>query len=816
MGIRTTAPLLASILVVCLGMAGTSPKSIRAVRAEKVPVLDGKLDDPQWQTAPPVFDFTQSDPVEGKAPTETTSVRILYDDRALYVGVMCYDSNPSGIARQLSRRDRATEADRFTVMIDSYFDRQSAFVFAANVSGVQSDGILTQDGLVFDNGWDAVWSVRTRIRRDGWSAEFEIPFNALRFSERRDRTQRWGINFRRYISRKMETDEWVMVPRSEVLQISHWGYVDGISNIMPPLNLVLSPYVSGTTTFETETADRPRSHDFKALAGLDVKFGLSRNFTLDATINPDFGQVEVDQAVLNLTVFETLYPEKRPFFLEGAQFFTFGSSVDKTPLPLFFSRRIGKRPTGSSSVLVPAGSVLEENPLVTAIMGAAKVSGRSRSGFSLGVLTAATDREDAIVRDTSGVSSSQRTEPAGSYNVVRLKQDFADGSWIGGLGTLVGRRTMVPAFSGGIDWNLRLGEGTHSVDGYFAGARSTASSTNPYGAAGRILFSRISAEHWFYIGSYDFYTRYFNCNDIGFFARPHDHGGYAELLYRENSARGIFRRYGMSLLPEMRWNWDGIRTLAQIEVSASGDFTNFWHATLTYDMKLPAYDDAERGISGIYKRPQAHAVQLQVGSDERKPVSGTFTTQYEMDVRSKRGLASSLNVTVRPSSWVELAPSVFFQRIRREEAGIFANGAILSIPARGTSYSVFADRDVDELDTGLRGIVTFTRTISLQFFSQVLLARGHYRNYRRLVGSTSFVAGIDQSPSYDFNEVTLNANLLLRWEYLPGSTVYLVWTQGRTNDVRDYRTGFSQRFSDAFRLPHEDVLALKLTYCFPF
>ena len=339
------------VLVALRAEGGT--KEITAVRVERGPVLDGVLSEDLWKQADAVLDFTQFDPVEGALPSELTSVRILYTDHALYVGVICYDARPQGIVRQLTRRDRSTEADRFTVMIDSFRDRQSAFVFSTNVSGIQSDGILSQAGMVYDDTWDAIWQVQTRVYRDGWSAEFEIPFHELRFAPQQEGEHGWGVNFRRYISRKHEISEWVMVPRSEQLQIPFWGTLRGVQGIQPPIHLTLVPYVSGSAEVLQQVDGG--SPQWGGQAGIDLKYGLANNFTLDATVNPDFGQVEVDRAVLNLTVFETLFPEKRPFFVEGAQFFTFGASLDNSPLPLFFSRRIGKQPSGASALEPPPG-----------------------------------------------------------------------------------------------------------------------------------------------------------------------------------------------------------------------------------------------------------------------------------------------------------------------------------------------------------------------------------------------------------------------------------------------------------------------------
>jgi len=800
--------LLAYSLLLTAAFGGTSPKVINAVRVEGPLQLDGLLHDWQWQAATPVQDFTQFYPNEGDVPTESTLVRILFDDKAIYVGVICYDSDPRGIVSQLTRRDRASEADRFTVQIDSYHDHQTAFVFSANVAGVQSDGFLSQDGNVYDLSYDAVWRVTTARHREGWSAEFEIPYNAIRFSPQDDKNYEWGINFRRYISRKRETDEWVLVPSTERLLISKWGHVEGIRAIIPPLNLSLIPYASGTATFETESPARPYKSDRAAGAGLDLKYGLSRNFTLDAAFNPDFGQVEVDQSILNLTVFETYYPEKRPFFIEGAQLFEFGNAVDNSPLTLFYSRRLGQRPCGSFFVSPPAGGTIEDNPLTTTILGAAKVTGHSESGFSLGLLTTATDEENAVVKDSVGMESKIRTEPRGSYNVVRMKQELGDNSWFGGIATLAVRENTLPAFSGGFDWNLRFDEGEYTLDGYVAGVHSSSTRNNPDGSAGRMLFSKIAAEHWYYTLSYNFFSTNFNSNDIGFFNQPRYHGAYVQFLYRENKAEGWFRRYSFSLVPEARWNWNTVRTAAFVDSKFTADWTNFWRSTLRSVVSGHAYDDEERGILGLYLRPVNYWLRAEVMTDERKPVQVSLTTDYKFDEKNKTSFSTLLGVTIRPASNIEVTPLFYFEKTRDEEAGVLQSGRIVSQNGK----SLFGDRDVDEIDLALRGIVTFTRTLSLQFYSQILLARGRYDNYRLLAGSEQLQSTIPPRPNYDFNQIDFKTNVLLRWEYLPGSTIYVVWTQGRFDDSGDYATDFGPRFRETFKLPHDDAFLLKVSY----
>jgi hypothetical protein len=814
---RNRLGILLAALVVAMPRPASAiddvpPKVIRAVPTLTPPVIDGRLSDSCWQQAPPASDFVQFDPVEGAPPTERTFVRLLYDDDALYVGVLCADAKPALIVRQLSRRDRPTEADRFSLMIDSYDDRQTAFVFVANVSGVQGDGILSQSGSVYDNTWDAVWTVRTRIVPEGWIAEFAIPWNALRFAEG---SYEWGINFRRYISRKKELVEWVMVPRSERFPIPLWGKVGGIRDITPPVHLDVAPYVSVAHTSTTGEFGQGVPSGTEVQAGVDVKYGLSRNFTLDATINPDFGQVEVDQAVLNLTVFETRFPEKRPFFLEAAQMFTFGSSASNLPLTLFFSRRIGRRPGGSDTVVPgPSGTVLE-NPQVTTILGAAKVTGRTIDGLSVAALSALTAEEHARI-GYSGGDTTILTEPAAGYHVVRVKQEWEGGSWLGGMATLAARRGTSPVWSGGLDWNARVDNGRSTIDGYFAGTHAPAAAAAQDGMAGRLLFSRISAEHWFPTVSYDFFTPRFAPNDLGFFAQPHDHGGFAQLLYRENRAGGMFLRYSVAVNPELRWNWDNFLTTAVVRGEFAGEFRNFWRGEFIYARSFSAFDDEERGIIGLYRRPGAQQMTMRLLSDDRHAVYASLLGGMEWDDLQKRSLFAGADLTLRPTSWMELNPAAVYQNTRGEEAWVYPYGNIVDVTVSPDPFSVFGDRNVELLDLSLRGIVTFSRTLSVQFYTQVLYARGRYSGFRRLTSPEELLPYAYESfagfINPDFNTITLNANVLLRWEYLPGSTLYLVWTQLRDGDTGIYGSEFGQRLGDVWSMPREDAVLLKAVY----
>jgi hypothetical protein len=737
----------------------------------------------------------------------------LYDDKALYVGVHCYDTDPSAITQQMTRRDRSVQSDRFSVIIDSYHDHSTAFLFSGSVSGVISDGILSQDGLVYDVQWDAVWEFNAQITNDGWTAEYKIPFSALRFTEQ-DSEYVWGINFRRYIARKNETDEWVMVPRNEttlgsISSVSKMGHLAGLRNIHPSLHLELMPYVVSKESFLSQPDPFPLQKKFSATGGLDIKYGVANNFTLDVALNPDFGQVEVDQAVLNLTVFETYYPEKRPLFLEGAQIFSFGNTFDNQQLRLFYSRRIGKRP--SSPVNFPdSGFTFVESPQTTHILGAGKFSGKTDNGLTIGLLTAVTDNEEGIEENLGGVRHNVLFEPRSSYNVLRVKQDILENSSIGIMTSAAFHDHDSPAINGGIDWNLRFNEGTYGVDGYLAGSQlHSPLGDRLSGGTGKLGIGKLEDDHWIIFSSYDFVTRNFSINDLGFFNKPLDHGGYATLTYKENYAADPIRRYQVTVQSDYRWNWDGAKTVGQFEIEPYIEFRNFWALTLDYIHDLPAHDDANKGIIGLYRRAEGNRFSSTLQSDIRQPVVVSLQTGYQTSVKNLSSFYATAGFTLRPSSWMEFAPSITFLRTRNEETWV--------IPSyTNDGANLFGNRDIDEYDFSLRGTLTFTRSVSLQFFTQVFLAKGRYTDFKKLAGAENLsVYDYVNSPSYsnpDFNEKILNANLVFRWEYLPGSTFFLVWTQERYGNNGLYNRAFSDNFSDAFRLPMDNVILAKISY----
>jgi hypothetical protein len=400
---------------------GRVPRSITAVRTDAAPRIDGRLDDEIWSRIPPESGFRRDVPGDGKPATQRTEVRIAYDDDAIYLGVRLHDDRPDLVSRRLNRRDSFGQFnDVFFVLIDSYHDHRTQFVFGVTPAGERRDGVASGDGLAqFDVGWDPVWEARTSIDSLGWVAEFRLPFSQLRFSPAE--RQVWGIQFRRDIIRSGEAVDWEWSPRTEPGAVSKYGHLLGLDGIRSPRRLELLPYASSQARL---TQGLPAGHPFddgsvtSAEGGLDLKYGLTSDLTLSASINPDFGQVEADPSVVNLTAFETFFEERRPLFVEGSDIFAFGAAQSATRF--FYSRRIGRAPTQSALGTAP----FVDEPITSSILGAVKLSGRTGSGWSIGALNAVTGREFARVTDVpAGQVRTVGVEPLSNYSVLRLRKD---------------------------------------------------------------------------------------------------------------------------------------------------------------------------------------------------------------------------------------------------------------------------------------------------------------------------------------------------------------------------------------------------------
>ncbi len=820
--------------------------TIEALRASAAPVVDGVLSEAIWQR-PGARHFTQRDPAEGVTPTHPTEVWVSYDDAALYVAARMYDSAPDSIVSRIGRRDADLAADMIYVGIDSYHDRRTGFYFGVYASGAVFDGTLFNDDWD-DNSWDGVWDAATQVDSQGWTAELRIPYSQLRFSDGDEHTM--GINFIRHIDRSKERDDFVFIPKKESGFASRFADLVGIRDIHPPSRVEILPYIVSGSRFTNQfDAGDPfhSSTSFTGNVGADVKVGLGSNLTLNATINPDFGQVEVDPAVVNLSAFETFYDEKRPFFIEGSNALGFGYGGANNNWgfnwgnpSFFYSRRIGRSPRGDVQ-----HEGFADVPDGTTILGAAKLTGKLGDDITFGSMHALTQREYARVDDGAGNRYEDIVEPLAFYNVVRAQREFNQGRQaIGFIGTAVGRDMNAPylasefnssSYAGGVDgWTNLDSSGTYVVTGWFAGSRvqgdrsritslqnsslhyyqrpdvgylgvdTTATSLSGYG--GRVAVNKQK-------GNFRLNTALglispgFDSNDMGFMFRTDVINGHVVLGYEWYEPDGVFRSKWFNVATFRSYNYGGDKTGEGYFLFSGARLMNYWGLNFQVQYNPGVLDTRATRGGPIMKGTNGYSGFVYVGTDSRSDVV------YELGLSSGRTESGGYRVTVDPSISFKPSPSInvsFSPEINRDitMAQWVTNVDDPSATATYGIRPVFAKIDQREYSASIRLDWTFTPRLSLQLYMQPLISVGSYSEFKELKapgtytfnrygednGSTiaQTADGYEVDPdgtgahaftvgNPDFNFKSLRGNAVLRWEYLPGSTLYFVWTQNRTS-----------------------------------
>ncbi|HCA78909.1 MAG TPA: hypothetical protein DEP53_04165 [Bacteroidetes bacterium] len=795
------------VLVAAASIAGSNPGKVVAVRTPVAPRIDGVLNEPEWKLATPAADFHQRDPEEGKPASMPTEIFVLYDNEALYFGCVMHDGDPSKIVARLARRDDEVVADDISVRLDTYHDHQTAFEFTVNAAGSKTDIIIYNDGAEEDASWDVVWDVKTRISDQGWVAEVRIPFKVLRFTP--GESLDWGFQAIRKIARLNEYQMWVLVKKSESGAVSKFGHLVGLEKIPAPTNIEIIPYVVGEGRFVPKSLSYPDGREFGKNAGFDLKYRPSGALTIDATINPDFGQVEADPAVLNLTTYETFYPENRPFFIEGSQiirFTTFGGDFGPG---LFYSRRIGR----ALNVEAPDGGYVLNRPRFATILGAAKISGKTESGLSIGVLEAVTRKETATMVDDRGNRSDVTVEPLANYSLVRLRQDLLENSNVGMIVTSVNRDGRLPAMTAGVDWALKFLESMYKVDGFLAGSRTT----NPLdqrvdGTAGKFNFSKDGGPHWRGSFSFDFTSKKYNINDIGYFRRPNDYGWVGELVYRDDEVTAAKRFWEIGSRYHLRRNFDGAELFSMVSLGADITFPNYWILEVESNIDRGKYDDRETRGNGLYRKPGTEDLSVRIESDSRDLVVAELGGSVGRDQRAGRFYQLDAELEVKPATNISFRLELE-RSIRSKEFAWAGNYTEIPIdaPIVPRTVTMFAERSSEEWNLTTRGSYIFTTDLTLQLYFQLFLAKGKFENYQRLQSEDRFTP-MDGYSRPDFNELAFNSNVVLRWEYLPGSTLYLVWSHARVGENGTYLTPFGDNFRNTFALPADNVFLLKVSY----
>ena len=820
--------------------------------------LDGRLDEPVWTAAPPITEFRQEDPDEGALGTERTEFRLAYDDNAMYVGAILHDSHP--VTTRLARRDAGRDDfDRISISLDSYHDHETAYQFTVNPSGAIRDAVSSSGGGVGgggaagggDSSWDPVWEVATQVTESGWSVEMRIPFSQLRFSPGGE--QVWGIEIKRNIHRNQERVAFPFTPTLERRGASRFAHLDGIEGIEPGRRLELLPYLAGRAEYlqllqpqGIDFANPFRSgSDHFAEVGLDLKYRLTSNVTLDATVNPDFGQVELDPSVINLTAFETLYQERRPFFVEGGDIFRFGEggpggSTGRAP-QLFYSRRIGRSPSGS----IPSEAVFSDAASATTILGAAKITGRVGDGWSLGILEAVTSQETADYRNADNVANGAVIEPAANYLVGRIRRQIRGGETRFGLvGTAVNRNLAgtgmeslahAAAYAGGVDfaheWSSRMYRISSTFTASYVEGDATAitrtqrSSTRYYqrpdadrldpsatSLAGYYGMIDVAKQAGAFVGKLSLAAASpgYEVNDLGFQSASDRAIMDTHLQYNHPDPGRIFRAWEVRGGPDAVWNYQGDRVWAAMNGNFVWQFLNYWGGGMRISYNPPHDDDRLTRGGPIARTPGRLSVNPNFSSDGRRDTVGRLNYRWTKDDSGGWSTDVGLDLTANPSQSlsIQIGPNLS----RRYEFAQYVTSVDdpLAVTTYGRRY-VFGGLDQTTASIRARVNVTFTPTLSLQLYAEPFIYAGEYRRlkelerprtfefleYGRDVGTVSAKPGgsllIDpdgygpaepfEASDRDSSYRSLLGNAVLRWEWRQGSTLYLVWQQSRINSV---------------------------------
>ncbi|MEX1186512.1 MAG: DUF5916 domain-containing protein [Gemmatimonadaceae bacterium] len=841
--------------------------------------VDGKLIEPAWDAAPAYTDFRQTDPFEGQPVSERTELRILYDRDAIYLGLRMFDSEPGGIRSRLARRDEPIfGADLVEIYMDTYLDRLTGFVFRITPAGAVRDAAWLapgSGGWGQDNSWDAVWESATTIDSAGWTAELRIPFSQLRYNVGPADTT-WGIQVRRDIARRGEIAVLAFTPKRLPGGPQAWGDLTGLRGLPRTRNLELMPYVTARAEYLHVAPGDPfrGSSEYRTNFGADLKYSLTSSMRLSATVNPDFGQVEVDPARVNLSANELFFEEKRPFFIEGSDIFQFGRirTNNSFSFPTFFhSRRIGREPQRRLT-----GHDYVDSPDEATIAGAAKVTGKTSRGLSVGVLDAVTTRERARFADASGARGTAPVEPMTNFLVGRVQQNFREGNTtVGTLLTAVNRDLDDPALAellrrdsylAGLDFTHSWKQREWSLDGavarssvfgapvaiartqlspvhYFQRPDLESDRFDPgrrslHGTGAQVAVAKNSGKHWIGSATYQGVSPGFEANDVGFHSLTAYHAASSVIAYKEDAPGRILRNYFLATFNGYNSNSDGDKTQHYYGFVTEGRFLNFWEFSLKGILARQAYDDRLTRGGPIMLQPAARRLELNLKTDERRIYAIRAKYSHFSDDAGSRGGEYELEFNIRPTSALRLSFSPQFERERRATQYITQADDAAATSTYGRRY-VFGELLYHELSLETRVDWTFSPKLSLQMFLQPLVATGAYSNFRGLSrprtrdfdrfsesdgtlvrtsdgGYAAFPApgSVIAFGDPDFHERAVLGNAVVRWEYRPGSALFFVWQQRRFTEgpAGDFELG--RDVSGLFRAAPENVFAIKATYWF--
>jgi len=851
--VRAGAVAIVGMLMAAAGVAQAAPPgrtggAVPPLRVEATEVaagtairLDGASSRAAFERATPITGFRQRDPKEGATPTFQTEVRVMYDPAFLYVEVRAFDKEPGKLVGIRTRRDSSSPSDWIRVVIDSYHDRRTAYEFAVNPAGVKQDQYWFADANT-DRSWDAVWDVQVSRDANGWNALFRIPFSQLRFEPGKSDT--FGFAVVREVGRLNETSSWPLIAKSRPGYVSQFGELGGLKLASAAKRLEVIPYGVGQLRTQAVDAGNPfeKSPAPSGIAGADLKYALTPGLTITSTINPDFGQVEADPAVVNLTAFETFYQERRPFFVEGSGNLTFDLDCnDGRCTGLFYSRRIGRAPHGSPST--PDGGYLAM-PGNTTIIGASKLTGRA-GAFAIGALDAVTSGEHAQLA-LSGRQWTQSVEPLTNYMVVQAKREFSNQSSLNFMVTNTSRKLnqdvgFLPssAFTGGVNWDWRLKDPRYSITGYWAASSVRGSAgaideiqtsavhnfqrpdadhfdydptrTSLNGQAGSIGFQKIGGSKVRFSFNGSFKTPGFDVNDVGYERRADEISQSGWVQFRWDTPTKLYRNIRLNLNQWLGWNFSGDNSNKGVNVNAHIVLQSNWGAGGGVNLNSAGIDDRSTRGGPALRSKKGGSAWYYIQTDSRKALGGAWRGFFFRDEKGASDYGFDPEISYRPTSFLTVSGGVHFEKMNEDTQWVdnVATDA-------GTRY-VFGRLRQTTLGVTTRVNYTITPNLSVQIYAQPFVSAGAYGDYKALVNprAARFAAQfqpIAYAGNPDFNYRSFRTTNVLRWEYKPGSTLYIVWQQGREGSVDVGRFNVRRDFGDMFGLPATNVFLVKWSY----
>ncbi len=855
-------------------------KRYQAIRITAAPEIDGILDEEVWQGGEWPDDFTQNQPYNGMPASQRTEFKILFDDNNLYVGIRCLDAYPDSIVNRLTRRDQA-DGDLAAIVVDSFHDLRTGFVFGVSSAGVKYDVMFTEDGQNQDESWDPNWWVKTSINNEGWVAEMKIPFSQVRFDKNSGDV--WGLEIARIVYRRNETDFWQHIPRDAPGLVHLFGELSGLDGIKPRKIFDMTPYgVAKLQTFKKEPGnpfsflEKGRRSGFNS--GLDAKIGITNNMTMDLSINPDFGQVEADPSEVNLTAYETFFSEKRPFFIEGNNITNFNIGLgdgNQGNDNLFYSRRIGRQPEGYPGL---GDHEYADVPTFTSILGAAKLTGKTKNGLSLGFVEAVTAGAWAEIKDSASGNTIRHdlVEPLTNFFIGRVQRDFKDGNTLlGGIFTSTNRDVDAnlgsfmhkSAYSGGIDftqyfkeksWSFNLNTAFSQVNGtkdvitetqlssarYYQRPDKNYAEFDPdrtslFGSGGRMQIQKLNG-HLFLLGCVKWKTPGFETNDLGYMQQADQVLSVIVASYSVWDPKWIYRNWNVNGDVYLVNNFGGDIIGKGVEWNASMGFKNYWSAWTGGNLDISSLSTGTLRGGPMIKYPTNINGRIGFSTDYRKKLVFEYSINgYTSAKNSSDGIYTELDISYKPTNYISFNITPGLSKSFNELQYVTRTSY------NGDDRYIFASIDRTTLSASLRINLNLSPDLTVQYWGQPYVASGNYYDYKYITapladeyrnrfhtyttaekfsvdGHYEIDENADGNNDYSFENNNFNyqfflSNLVVRWEYNPGSSVYLVWSQSRNffNDSGqlDYFNDLGDLFNRDNNIPH-NVFLIKFSYRF--